>query len=128
VSLKSVASILLYVTNPKASSKFYQELGFQESKTSDSICEVRLNWFKIQLVASSTAKDLEFKKEANAKIKGAGLYTYISVENIDDYYKELRNKGIKTSSEPRDWPWGNREFVVRDLDGYKLVFYQIVNK
>lgn len=24
---------------------------------------------------------------------------------------------------PRDWPWGNREFVLKDPDGYKLVFW-----
>lgn len=32
--------------------------------------------------------------------------------------------GMKPSSEPRDWPWGRREFVLRDPDGYKLVFFK----
>jgi len=46
------------------------------------------------------------------------------VDDADASYQEVVAKGIKPSSEPRDWPWGNREFVVRDPDGYKLVFFQ----
>jgi len=26
------------------------------------------------------------------------------------------------------WPWGKREFVVKDPDGYKLVFFSPVRK
>ncbi len=51
-----------------------------------------------------------------------------SVENVDDYYKQLLDKGIKPSSEPKDWEWGNREFVVKDPDGYRLVFFNKVKK
>lgn len=54
---------------------------------------------------------------------------YLIVDDVDETYKELLEKGLKPSSEPRDWPWGNREFVIRDPDGYKLVFYrEISNK
>jgi len=56
--------------------------------------------------------------------KGAGLYLYISVDNVDKFYKKLLSKKLKPSSAPRDWPWGNREFVIRDPDGYKLVFFK----
>ena len=125
MSLKSVSSILLYVSNPEKSRHFYQDLGFLESKSAGDVQEVRLNWFKIQLVDKNSAQgNPEFEKEALAEPKGSGLYIYVSVENVDGFYNELKSKGIKTSSEPRDWPWGNREFVVRDQDGYKLVFYQ----
>lgn len=65
-----------------------------------------------------------FKKEASAEHKGAGQFLYISVEDVDETYKELVDKGVTPSSEPRDWPWGNREFVVRDPDGYKIVFFK----
>ena len=56
--------------------------------------------------------------------KGAGLYLYISVDNVDKFYKKLLSKKLNPSSAPRDWPWGNREFVIRDPDGYKLVFFK----
>lgn len=123
--LKSLSSLLLYVSNPVKSARFYQDLGFLPSKEDQDISEVRLNWFKIQFVDQDSAKENpEFTKEAFADPKGSGLYIYISVENVDEYYQQLKSKNIETSSEPRDWSWGNREFVVRDPDGYKLVFYQ----
>lgn len=126
--LKSLSSILLYVSDPEISRKFYQELGFLESKSKGDVQEVRLNWFKIQFVDQSSAKNNpEFAKEAFTEPKGSGLYIYISVDNIDEYYQQLKSKNIETSSEPRDWPWGNREFVLRDPDGYKLAFYQPIS-
>jgi len=44
--------------------------------------------------------------------------------NVDAKYAELVAAGITPRSEPRDWPWGNREFIVKDPDGYKLCFWQ----
>ena len=66
----------------------------------------------------------EFRKEAQLEHKGAGIFLYLSVENVDEAYKDLIAKGFNPSSEPRDWPWGNREFVIRDPDGYKLVIFK----
>lgn len=51
------------------------------------------------------------------------MFTYVEVDDVDQQFQLLRGAGIETSSEPKDWPWGKREFVVRDPDGYKLVFY-----
>jgi hypothetical protein len=34
------------------------------------------------------------------------------------------SKGMNQTSEPQRRPSGNREFVLRDPDGYKLVFFQ----
>jgi uncharacterized glyoxalase superfamily protein PhnB len=66
----------------------------------------------------------EFQKEANLSHKGAGIFISISVENVDEFYNALLTKGLKPSSKPRDWPWGNREFVIRDPDGHKLVIFK----
>ena len=52
------------------------------------------------------------------------MYINVEVSDIDDYYQQLLEMSIKPSTEPKDWPWGNREFVLRDPDTYKLVFYQ----
>jgi uncharacterized glyoxalase superfamily protein PhnB len=56
--------------------------------------------------------------------KGTGVYINIEVDNIDNYYNQLKAAGKAPSTEPRDWPWGQREFVICDPDRYKLVFYQ----
>jgi uncharacterized glyoxalase superfamily protein PhnB len=83
-----------------------------------------LNWYWIDFLAIDIEDKPEFQKEAKLSDKVAGLYLYISVDNVDDYYNNLVSKGLKPKSEPRDWPWGNREFVIRDPDGYKLVFFK----
>ena len=59
-------------------------------------------------------------------MKGLGIFTYVEVENVDEYYNSIIEKGIRTSSEPKDWPWGKREFAVKDPDGYKLIFFSAI--
>ena len=80
----------------------------------------------LQLIDKETAKEQgeAFQKEAFGEPKGTGVYVNVEVEQIDEYYQSLLAKGLKPSTEPRDWPWGHREFVIRDPDRYKLVFYQ----
>ena len=122
--MKSVAGIVCYVKDINKTAKFYETLGFQFSKREPDNISVRLNWFWIDFHPQDKEDKPEFQKEANLSNKGAGLFLYISVENVDDFYKSLLSKGLKPSSKPRDWPWGNREFVIRDPDGYKLVFFK----
>ena len=47
---------------------------------------------------------------------------YIYCEHIDRYYAELAARGAALESEPRDWPYGMREFFVADPDGNRLGF------
>jgi catechol 2,3-dioxygenase-like lactoylglutathione lyase family enzyme len=123
--LKSVSGFGIYVADTKKSAAFYKKLGFRIVEK-DNVTKAYINWFWIQLIENKTAEALgpKFKKEALSKQKGAGLYVNCAVEKIDAYYMSLVKKGLKPSSKPRDWPWGNREFVVRDPDGYKIVFFQ----
>lgn len=68
----------------------------------NNIIYLRLNWFWIDFHPQDK-KDLpKFQKEANLDNKGAGLFLYISVENVDDFYKGLVSKGLKPSSRPQD--------------------------
>ncbi len=126
--LKSVSGLGLYVKDISKTVAFYKKLGLSKVIKKDGVTNVYLNWFWLQFTENKTAKKLgkEFQKEAFAKVKGAGLYINVSVDEIDKLYASLVRKGLKPSSKPRDWPWGNREFVIRDPDGYKIVFFQKV--
>ena len=123
--IRSLDSILIFVSDLSASLDFYQKLGFGMEKH-DSVGLARLGDFVIHLVDEKHASENgpAFKQEAEIKPRGAGIYTYVHVERIDLFYKEIVKSGIKPSSEPKDWPWGNREFAVRDPDGYKYIFYE----
>lgn len=116
MKMKSVAGIVCYVKDINRTAKFYEALGFQFDKREPDV-SIRLNWFWIDFHPQDKEDKPEFQKEANLSNKGAGLFLYISVENVDDFYKGLLAKELKPSSKPRDWPWGNREFVIRDPDG-----------
>lgn len=124
MKLGSVAALTLYVKDPLKSADFYEALDFIVSKRSAAHATIRKNWFKIDLLAIDKEAKPEFLAEAAAEPKGGGIYIDLSVANVDECYADLLAKGVKPSSEPRDWPWGNREFALRDPDGYKLVFFQ----
>ena len=128
--IKAVNLIGMYVEDTQASTDFYQSLGFEPLTDTDDrdAAYVSLGNFRFQFIAKDTAKDKPeaFQKDAFGEPKGTGLYINIEVDAIDDYFQGLKDKGVKTSTEPRDWPWGHREFVLRDPDGYKLVFYQVI--
>lgn len=124
--LKAVNLIGLYVKDIDVSLSFYKELGFSVASNDGSVAEVKLGAMRIQFVAQETARDQDesFQKDAFGEPKGTGVYIHVEVDHIDDYYQQLTEANISPSTKPRDWPWGQREFVVRDPDRYKLVVYQ----
>lgn len=48
---------------------------------------------------------------------GKGVYLTIEVENVDEVYKQLQNKGVVIAVELRDEPWGDRHFAIVDPNG-----------
>ena len=48
---------------------------------------------------------------------GKGVYLTIEVENVDEMYKQLKDKGIQMEIEIRDEPWGDRHFAIKDPNG-----------
>jgi uncharacterized glyoxalase superfamily protein PhnB len=117
--------LTVLVTDTLETAKFYRELGFAitgeaKEKVSAALGEFQLDFYD--------EKTVQIKNEAGTKPKGLGIYININVESVDAYYQSLLDKGLKPSSSPRDWSWGNREFVIRDPDEYKLVFYEKLKK
>lgn len=124
MKLRSVSGIVHYVKDMAKTAEFYKALGFTVTTDEPDHLSVRLNWFWLDFHPQDKEDKPDFQKEANLDNKGAGLFLYISVDDVDAAYQELIDKGYKPSSEPKDWPWGNREFVIRDPDGYKLVLFK----
>jgi catechol 2,3-dioxygenase-like lactoylglutathione lyase family enzyme len=122
--LKSVSGIIFLVKDLAKSLDFYKELGFGlKSEPSDEYAKVYLNWFWIELLQKDAVITKEFKKDLDKESLGAGAYIHISIDNIDGYFSDLKQKGFDILSEPQNYPWGHREFVIADPDGYKLVFF-----
>jgi uncharacterized glyoxalase superfamily protein PhnB len=117
-----VTNLVFWVQENRISEKFYQKVGFELVESDDSHSRMRENGFDIVLV--NMRDDDLFARDSMIGKKGKGMYVYIEVLDVDKKYKELKSYKIKTATEPKDWPqWGNREFIVKDPDGYKLCFW-----
>ncbi len=124
MKLKSISGITCYVKNVSRTVKFYEALGFAFRKKERNHATAYVNWFWIDFLSIGEEARPQFRKEAKLSTKGAGVFLYISVEDVDGFHKGLLAKGLKPSTEPQDTPWGNREFVIRDPDSYKLVIFK----
>jgi uncharacterized glyoxalase superfamily protein PhnB len=47
---------------------------------------------------------------------------YLIVEGLDQLHQEISARGAKVISDPRDEPWGLREFGIRTPDGHRIRF------
>ena len=57
---------------------------------------------------------------------GIGVYLYMQIDgDIDEYYEELKGRGVKIAVDIKEEPYGVRDFTVEDIDGYKLTFNQL---
>src|SRR5688572_9238465 len=100
MQIKSVSGITCYVKDLKKTIEFYEALGFDFKQKEATHAKGYINWFWIDFVAVPTETKEEFLKEANSVNKGAGIYVNLSVDNVDDFYKGVVEKGMKPSSEP----------------------------
>lgn len=54
--------------------------------------------------------------------QGQGVYLTIEVDNVDELYKDLTNKGVEVLGGMRDEEWGDRHFIVKDPNGIGIDF------
>jgi predicted enzyme related to lactoylglutathione lyase len=114
MKLKSGAGIVCYVKDISKSVDFYETLGFE---------------FKRKESTRATAYEINASDvppghvSPNTDNKNIGALFYFSVDNVQKAYDELTSRGIKPSSEPADLR-GNKEFLITDPDGYRLVFFK----
>jgi catechol 2,3-dioxygenase-like lactoylglutathione lyase family enzyme len=124
MKLKSAAGMVYYVKNVEETAHFYETVGFQVKTREADRVSASLNWFWIDLRSRDQEERPEWREEATRGNNGPGQLLYLSVDNVDEAYNELLAKGLKPESEPRNRPGGIREFVLRDPDGYQLVFFK----
>ncbi len=117
--IKRIHSNLFYSHDLKATADFYRKLGFEVQESADA-ARIKLGDFTLAFMDENTT---EIKNESGMQPKGLGIFTYIEVDDVDAHFALVKEHGVEPRAEPKTWPWGKREFVVKDPDGYKLVFY-----
>ncbi len=117
--IKRIHSTLLFCKDLNQTAQFYERAGFAVEKSDDAV-RIKFGDFRLAFMDESKTT---IKTDSDISPKGTGVYFYFEVDDVDLFYQILVEKDIKTSSKPKDWPWGKREFAVRDPDGYKLIFF-----
>src|SRR2546423_13437651 len=108
--------LVLEVNSIEESLGFYRGvLGFDVSKhTPDSeppMATLQAGTLKITL-----AQHLETMLR-----RGRGVNFFLGVDDVDEYYRELRERGVDVQP-PADEGWGGRFITLQDPDKYRLFF------
>jgi catechol 2,3-dioxygenase-like lactoylglutathione lyase family enzyme len=53
--------------------------------------------------------------------RGRGVHFFLTVEDVDDFYSQLRARGLDPAP-PADEGWGGRFVTLEDPDRYRLFF------
>ena len=121
-----VISPLLAVRNMKETIEFYtNSLGFKAGMafpdaTNPEYVDLSKDGMVIMCIP---AKDHGISHEEKF---GIGVYLYMKIDgDIDEYYEELKKKGVRIAVDIKEEPYGVRDFTVEDIDGYQLTFNQI---
>ena len=124
MKIKSVSGITCFVRNLIKTATFYENLGFEIRRKETNHITAYSNWFWIDFVAIGKDERTKSQSEDVLTNRGAGMAIYLTVENVDEFYEYVLSRKLKPLTKPQDQPWGNREFVLRDPDGYNLVIFK----
>lgn len=103
-----------------AASYFKEKLGFDLDFTAPGWEFLSFGNFKVMLG--------ECPDEMTAEATGNhSWFAHCLVENVDEVYGELRERGAAILSPIADKPWGIREFGVITPDGHRISFGQLTS-
>lgn len=115
---------LIHVSNLAQSIEYYtQILGFKLGKLypnekNPTYAPIFIGDNKLMLVK---AREMN-KKFYPDGLGGSGVQFFVKVENIDKIWNKIKDK-VTIVDEIKDKPWGDREFTIKDTDGYLISFY-----
>jgi uncharacterized glyoxalase superfamily protein PhnB len=115
---------LIYVSNLRQSVEFYtQTLGFRlgqyfPDKDNSTYAPVFIGDYKLMLVQARESN----KKLYSNGLGGSGTQFFVQVDDVDSVWSKVKEK--VTVVDPIETKnWGDREFTLKDQDGYLISFY-----
>lgn len=101
-----------------ASQAFYVSyLGFQPVFESDWYVHLKNGDIELGLMAPGQKMQPSCLQEPYA---GAGVWISFEVDDVDAEYERLHAAGAPCDAPPQDRPWGERQFLVRDPNGFAV--------
>lgn len=102
-----------------AADHFVEKLGFDRDFTAPGWEFLSFGTFKVMLG--------ECSDEMSAEETGNhSWFAHCVVENVNDVYAELQERGATVLSPIGDRPWGIRDFTVITPDGHRIVYGQLM--
>ena len=102
------------VSNIETSIVFYEKLGLK------LIVVDLFRYARFECPEGDATFSIHQVQEAQ---KERGIWIYFEVQNLDDYVKDLLNKGIKFEELPNDKSWLWREARLKDPDNNQIIIY-----
>ena len=115
-----VNAIVLFVRNFEACKKFYEEkIGLKVKETDAGFVSFELEGDQeLALMSLEAAAQMINEEEVQPDKEGVHrtlLAAY--VEDTDETYEELKQKGVESVKPPVTQPWGQRTAYFKDPDG-----------
>lgn len=117
----AVRTVALYVGDPDRSRDFYENaLGLPVSHVEAGRVQLRVG--EARLLLHPTDIDVRDRVEA----RHGRCEVYFQVEDVDALVRHLRSKKVPVVQEPTDQPWGERDAVALDPDGFPVFLTQVL--
>jgi predicted enzyme related to lactoylglutathione lyase len=123
MKFKSAAGTVCYVKNVEKTVDFYEKLGFQFKTKNPTRATAYVNWWWCDFHQVGATDAPAWHVSPNVDNGDIGALFYFSVDNVQAAYDDVVASGLQPASEPIELR-GNREFMVVDPDGYRLVFFK----
>lgn len=110
---------VLAVHDLEQSSRFFLDLGFEVVNRPDGWIFVKRDNCMIMLGECPDALRA-------SELGDHSYFGYLLVDEIDEYYQEVRARGVEIMSPIANKPWGLREFGVRSPEGHRMTIGQVI--
>jgi uncharacterized glyoxalase superfamily protein PhnB len=119
---KGFSYLVLYTKSLNATEEFYKKLGVTITEKNERKLVFTIGDLELHFNTDEPVKEYELIFNENPR--GAGTVFCLEVDNVDEYYSKLKSMKAEMLSEVIKAPWGTREFMVNDPNGYHIVFWQ----
>lgn len=117
--IETLSAVTLTVSEIARSVRFYEALGFQQ-RPGHAVAG-----FASFVLGSAPVSYLNLLEGPHGEVEGWGR-VILYVSDVDAFYCQALAAGVTPEFEPRDAPWGERYFHLRDPDGHELSFAKLL--
>jgi len=113
-------AIALVVADLKKAIDFYQnKLGLKLKTNEEGFADFETEGTTLALLEKKVAEDLAGKEKVgtDSSLPRSSILAWDAVEDVDILHKELKDRGVEFTVEPKTMSWGQRVAYFSDPDG-----------